>query len=153
GRCVQIRSGGREDLGRAIGAIAASGAALAGVVDLWALDAPAGDAAEELAATESACLGAARALAEIGARRWEEPPRLWLVTRGARAVLPGESPAFAQAALWGLGRSAMLEHPAQRCTLVDLDPGGSGDRAEARRLLDELLAPPETPIEQAIALR
>nr|WP_167815687.1 type I polyketide synthase [Methanocorpusculum sp. GPch4] len=51
-----------------------------------------------------------------------QPPGLWLVTRGA-CPLPGEIPDLAQAPLWGLGRSAMLEHPELDCRLVDLEPG------------------------------
>ena len=51
-----------------------------------------------------------------------QPAGLWLVTRGA-CPLPGEIPDLAQAPLWGLGRSAMLEHPELDCRLVDLEPG------------------------------
>jgi acyl transferase domain-containing protein/acyl carrier protein len=53
-----------------------------------------------------------------------QPPGLWLVTRGA-CPLPGEAPDLAQAPLWGLGRSTMLEHPELDCRLVDLEPGSS----------------------------
>jgi NAD(P)-dependent dehydrogenase (short-subunit alcohol dehydrogenase family)/acyl carrier protein len=37
--------------------------------------------------------------------------------------------ALAQATLWGFGRTIALEHPALRCTLIDLDPDGGGDEA------------------------
>ncbi|WP_369237442.1 type I polyketide synthase [Streptomyces sp. R21] len=48
--------------------------------------------------------------------------RLVLVTRGAVAVRPGESVRdLAQAAVWGLVRTAQVEHPG-RFVLVDLDP-------------------------------
>ncbi|WP_202638982.1 type I polyketide synthase [Bailinhaonella thermotolerans] len=46
-----------------------------------------------------------------------------VVTRGAVAVGDGEIPDPAQAAVWGLVRSAQAEEPG-RITLVDLDPGG-----------------------------
>ncbi|MEV6926611.1 SDR family NAD(P)-dependent oxidoreductase [Dactylosporangium sp. NPDC051485] len=46
--------------------------------------------------------------------------RLVVVTRGAVAVRPGERPDLAQAAVWGLLRTAQTEHP-QRITVVDLD--------------------------------
>ncbi|WP_324783473.1 type I polyketide synthase [Streptomyces sp. H51] len=67
------------------------------------------------------------------------PPRVWLVTRGAHAVVPGDrwtSPP--QAAVWGLGRTAMYELPDLRCSLVDLpaDPGG----ADLRGLWNEISA-------------
>ncbi|MFF2612039.1 type I polyketide synthase [Kitasatospora sp. NPDC058046] len=49
--------------------------------------------------------------------------RLVLVTRGAVAVRPGETVRdLAQAAVWGLVRTAQVEHPG-RFTLVDLAPG------------------------------
>jgi acyl transferase domain-containing protein/NADPH:quinone reductase-like Zn-dependent oxidoreductase/short-subunit dehydrogenase/acyl carrier protein len=51
--------------------------------------------------------------------------RLVAVTRGALAVLPGESVADpAAAAAWGLLRTAQNEHPG-RFVLVDLDDGGA----------------------------
>jgi acyl transferase domain-containing protein/NADPH:quinone reductase-like Zn-dependent oxidoreductase/SAM-dependent methyltransferase len=65
------------------------------------------------------------------------PPRLWLVTTGARQLAGQQTPASpAQATLWGLGSTIETEHPETRCTLVDLDP----DDAERSLplLLDEL---------------
>ncbi|MER6667191.1 beta-ketoacyl synthase N-terminal-like domain-containing protein [Amycolatopsis japonica] len=52
-----------------------------------------------------------------------EPPRLWLVTRGAHAVVPGESGRPGLAALRALIRVLAFEHPALRATHVDLDQG------------------------------
>ncbi|MDR3538263.1 MAG: beta-ketoacyl reductase, partial [Acetobacteraceae bacterium] len=49
------------------------------------------------------------------------PPRLWLVTRGARAVVPGDAPDPVQATLWGMANSVAIEHPELRLTLVDAD--------------------------------
>lgn len=49
-------------------------------------------------------------------------PRLWLITQGAVAVKPGDPVrSMAQASLWGLGRTIMVEHPELRCTCLDLD--------------------------------
>ncbi len=45
-------------------------------------------------------------------------PRLWIATRGAHSLAP------AQGLLWGFGRTLANEHPALRCSLVDLDPAG-----------------------------
>ncbi|OIJ88637.1 hypothetical protein BIV25_36330 [Streptomyces sp. MUSC 14] len=57
--------------------------------------------------------------------------RLVLVTRGAVAVRPGESVQdLAQAAVWGLVRTAQVEHPG-RFALVDLGPDDAGVPAEA----------------------
>ncbi|HEY3057490.1 MAG TPA: beta-ketoacyl reductase, partial [Chloroflexota bacterium] len=53
---------------------------------------------------------------------WRDAPRLWLVTRGAQSVLPGDQLEISQAPLWGLGRTLALEHPELACTLIDLDP-------------------------------
>ncbi|EOD64281.1 acyltransferase domain-containing protein, partial [Amycolatopsis vancoresmycina] len=51
------------------------------------------------------------------------PPRLWLVTSGAAAVLPGEAGQPGPAALRGLVRVLAFEQPSIKATLLDLDPG------------------------------
>ncbi|MFC8974444.1 type I polyketide synthase [[Kitasatospora] papulosa] len=57
---------------------------------------------------------------------------LWCVTRDAVAHGPGATvTGFAQAALWGLGRVAALEHPDRWGGLVDL-PAEAGPRTVAR---------------------
>jgi acyl transferase domain-containing protein len=48
---------------------------------------------------------------------------LWVVTRGAVAVGPGEVPRPVQAQVWGLGRVAALEHPDRWGGLIDLPTG------------------------------
>jgi acyl transferase domain-containing protein len=65
-------------------------------------------------------LDVVRSLAESSAA---EPPRLWLVTRAATAT--GSSPVplqLAQSPIWGMARVVASEHPALRCTRIDLDP-------------------------------
>jgi acyl transferase domain-containing protein/SAM-dependent methyltransferase/aryl carrier-like protein len=58
--------------------------------------------------------------------------RVWLVTRGAQDVGGSEDVvAPDQAALWGLGRTFALEHPAQWGGLIDLDPQGDESAASA----------------------
>lgn len=53
---------------------------------------------------------------------------LWLLTRGAVMVDGNEIPASPeQATLWGLVRSATLEHPELPITCIDLEPGGDGE--------------------------
>src|SRR5439155_21711480 len=52
-----------------------------------------------------------------------EPPRLWLVTRGAQATGDRSLPiSLAQAPVWGVARVIAAELPALACTCVDLDP-------------------------------
>ncbi|MGW2325793.1 SDR family NAD(P)-dependent oxidoreductase [Streptomyces sp. NPDC001700] len=74
-----------------------------------------------------------------------DPPRLYAVTRGARAVAPDDVPDPAQSALRGLVRVLAYEHPELRATLVDTDPAAPLD------LVPELLADAAT--EDEIALR
>ncbi|MGW1139790.1 SDR family NAD(P)-dependent oxidoreductase, partial [Streptomyces zhihengii] len=60
------------------------------------------------------------------ASEWLTEARLVVVTRGAVSVADGESPDVAQAAVWGLLRSAQSEHPG-RFVLVDLDADGAAE--------------------------
>ena len=63
----------------------------------------------------------------LGRSRWDRPPRLWLVTRGAVQIDPNETRIVpGQASLWGLGRVIELEHPELRCSLLDLDDSVPG---------------------------
>ncbi len=74
------------------------------------------------------------------------PNGLWIVTEGAVACESGEPVDPVQAALWGLGRTAINEEPALRCKLVDSD--GS---PEAVGALAAMLA---TPVDEPeLALR
>jgi epothilone polyketide synthase D len=50
-----------------------------------------------------------------------KPPRLWWVTRQAIGVDPRDDVQPAAAAVWGLGRTVMQEHPELHCTLLDVD--------------------------------
>jgi acyl transferase domain-containing protein/acyl carrier protein len=52
-------------------------------------------------------------------------PRVWWMTRGATSTDARELPRIGAAALWGLARTAMHEHPELRSVLVDL-PAGEG---------------------------
>ncbi len=60
-----------------------------------------------------------------------QPPRLWLVTRGAQSVGETAQPlALAQSPLWGLGRVIASEHPELACTRIDLEAGHGPDEAD-----------------------
>ncbi|MFI1568809.1 SDR family NAD(P)-dependent oxidoreductase [Streptomyces sp. NPDC020490] len=146
-RLMRERSGGCELLaadGQSLREqllIALKEGSWAGVVHL----APPTDAQGDLGQTATA-LTVLQAVAEA---QLTVSPRVWLVTRGAHAVVPGDrwtSPQ--QAAVWGLGRTAMYELPDLRCSLVDLpaDPGG----ADLRGLWNEISADVE---EDEVALR
>ncbi|MER6170903.1 SDR family NAD(P)-dependent oxidoreductase [Streptosporangium sp. NPDC001681] len=50
-----------------------------------------------------------------------EPDRLWVVTRNAQPVEPGDPVDPDAAAVWGMARTIRHEHPELRCTLIDLD--------------------------------
>jgi acyl transferase domain-containing protein/surfactin synthase thioesterase subunit/acyl carrier protein len=126
--------------------IAERAAPLRGVVNLWPLDATTHRMTlSELERTHGIVTGSTlslfRAMAEAqfpaGAF-----PRIWLVSRNAVSALPTDPPAEAAAgALWGLGRSAALEHPRNWGGLLDLDAAGdSSPSGDAAALLRELLS-------------
>ena len=65
----------------------------------------------------------------------DEPPRLYVVTRNAQTVLPGDRPNLDQAGLRGLMRVIAAEDAQMHATQVDLDEG-----ADAAQLARQLLA-------------
>ncbi len=67
-----------------------------------------------------------------------DPSRVVWVTRGAQAVGRIAARAPEQAPIWGIGRVAALEHPAQLGGLIDLDPEEARDAA-LERLAEELV--------------
>ena len=68
---------------------------------------------------------------------WRDPPRLWVVTRGAQAV--GDADVnVVQAPVLGLARVIAMEHGELRCGRIDLDGATSSD--DARVLHAELVA-------------
>ncbi|MXN82708.1 amino acid adenylation domain-containing protein [Burkholderia sp. 4812] len=115
------------------------------IVFLWALDEAAG-----ASRMSTALLHLVHAL--VGSERAWTPstrPRISVVTRDA--VEAGEAPrvtGFAQAALSGLARGAMIEHPEWFGTAIDLDPAAPEDETQA--LLQELLGESR---EEQLALR
>ncbi len=82
-----------------------------------------------------------------------DPVRLWALTAGAVGVLGTEAPAVPeQAAVWGLGRTAALEHPQLWGGLVDLPDGtGTAVAADVARRLVAALS--DTSGEDQIAVR
>jgi polyketide synthase 5 len=65
-----------------------------------------------------------------------EPPRLYVVTRNAQAVLAGDRPNLEQAGLRGLMRVIGTEHPHLRAAQIDVDADTDAEQL-ARQLLSE----------------
>ncbi|WP_158751435.1 type I polyketide synthase [Streptomyces bicolor] len=78
-------------------------------------------------------------------------PRLWFATVQAQPVGSGGPVDPGHAALWGIGRSAALEHPSAWGGLVDLEAPAEPDdaAASARALVTELAAAPGTGTQSA----
>ncbi len=122
--------------------VAAASAASSGplhVVHAWSATLPTDDinAAEKLGVGSALLLTQALIGAGIEAR-------LWLISAGAQAAMPGDSVAPFGALLWGLGRTLANEHAELRPTLIDIEPG------QVAALAAELLA--DGAVEQ-VALR
>ncbi|WP_139797200.1 SDR family NAD(P)-dependent oxidoreductase, partial [Mycobacterium malmoense] len=64
-------------------------------------------------------------------------PRLWIVTRGAQQLDPGDRVTLAQTQLRGIARVLAFEHPELKTTIVDVEADGAGSLAA---LTKELLA-------------
>ncbi len=113
-----------------------------GVVHLWNVDAPHGDALSTpaLVVAQEAGLKSVVELVQAWDRcAADRSAPLYLVTRGAQSVGDRPEPlAVAQSPVIGLGRVIAGEYPRLRCKLVDLDP-----RAEdggVRSLFEEIQA-------------
>ncbi|OBH94083.1 polyketide synthase [Mycobacterium scrofulaceum] len=74
----------------------------------------------------------ARRITEID----EEPPRLYVVTRNAQTVAPGDVNNLEQAGIRGLVRAISTEYPHLRATQIDMD-----ENTDAERLAGQLLGP------------
>jgi natural product biosynthesis luciferase-like monooxygenase protein len=118
----RIRPGSPDDMRLLVEAMAAAGP-WCGVIYLSGVeDGPDGT----LSAAELSCGSVIRLVQNLARADFDVPPPVWLVTRGAQAVVPGDPVvAVGQAALWGLGRALAFEHPALWGGLVDLNPAAS----------------------------
>jgi acyl transferase domain-containing protein/surfactin synthase thioesterase subunit/acyl carrier protein len=117
-----------------------------GVIYLWGLDhCPISDMTPELLVrSERLVVGGALALIRALSRasqRFASIPRLWLVTRNSQQTTPDAPPVDPfPAILWGLGRTAALEHPKIWGALVDLDARDSEVRDAARGIQTDVEA-------------
>jgi surfactin synthase thioesterase subunit/NAD(P)-dependent dehydrogenase (short-subunit alcohol dehydrogenase family)/acyl carrier protein len=134
-----------------------------GVIYLWGLDHhPISDMTpESLVRSERLVVGGALALIRAmskASQRVAQMPRLWVITRNSqRATADAHSVDPFPAILWGLGRTAALEHPKIWGGLVDLDVRdpeansvSKGVQADVEALLREIWNPDE---EQQVAIR
>jgi NAD(P)-dependent dehydrogenase (short-subunit alcohol dehydrogenase family)/acyl carrier protein len=97
--------------------------AIAGVVDLRALEAPSADAlsgADMQRTAERLSSGLLRLVQSL-AQAVPGECRLVIVTRGAIAASGEPVAGLVQSPLWGIGKVVALEHPTLRTTLVDID--------------------------------
>ena len=116
-----------------------------GIVHLWSLDAsvPENATAGEMESAQTlGCINALQVVQEMAGVQWREPPRLWLVTRGAQHAGEDSQPVeVAQSPLWGLGRVIALEHPTLWGGLIDLEPNASPGGNAAHQLWEEISNP------------
>jgi NADPH:quinone reductase-like Zn-dependent oxidoreductase/acyl carrier protein len=130
-----------EAIQRLFQALAADGAQLGGVI--WFC--PVGDEADGAASSAADTVQRAVALAKALVKSGPAPKTsVCLVTRGADAARPGESPNLAQAPLAGFARVFAAEHRELRILRIDLDP--QADTAEAGALMQELISGAETEV-------
>ena len=136
GECVLVQAGDRFDASNprrpiinidepeAYRCLFKDGTLWRGVLHAWTLDAVFDEAnalpdlkqAEHLGCRSALFL--VQALAEMGS---SQPPKLWLLTRGAQPAWPQTRlNSIAQAPIWGLGRTLALEHPELWGGLIDV---------------------------------
>ncbi|MFJ3584288.1 SDR family NAD(P)-dependent oxidoreductase, partial [Streptomyces sp. NPDC090127] len=140
----------RSSLARQL-AEAADGAPVAGVLSLLALDTTPLDGHPAVTRGTTATLLLIQACVDGAASASPEgdAPRLWLLTRGAVGTGGQDLTADpAQAQVWGLARTAALEHPRLLGGAVDLPAAPDAD--DLRRLAAVLAAPAD---EDQVAIR
>ncbi len=124
-----------------------------GVLHLWGLDARATRELTTEGLMDSqgpGLVGLMHLTQALQDAAWTKPPRLWVLTRGAKHV-PGDLRALevAQTPLWGFASALFQqEYPELAGGAVDLDP--SAPSTEVERLLSLLLRPSREPL---LALR
>jgi NAD(P)-dependent dehydrogenase (short-subunit alcohol dehydrogenase family)/acyl carrier protein len=150
GEHVQIRSRDARDLQRLLETVLDSNApSCRGILHLWSLDTP---SMSELIVTSletaqiSNCSSVLYLVQALSKLEWNERPRLWLVTKGAQAVLDLQVEPISptQATLWGFGRVIAREHSEFWGGLIDLDPAGDTDQSVQSLMTEVMAAEKET---------
>ena len=119
----------REHFSRLFHEAFKGGSICRGVVHLWNLNAHPLDGAQlDLHHVHATGTGSLLYLAQtLVETAFTAPPRLWMVTAGAREVGSQRAPVdLTQAPAWGLGKVVTLEHPELHCACIDLDPSEDG---------------------------
>ncbi|MGK7932300.1 MAG: beta-ketoacyl reductase [Microcystaceae cyanobacterium] len=110
------------------------------VVHLWSLDFILEESTSATALQDSQRQGCGTVLSLVQTliRETEKlPPRLWLITQGAKSLPSSPEPLqIQQAPLWGLGQGINLEHPDFHCTNIDW---GTPTKPEKIEVLSEQL--------------
>jgi myxalamid-type polyketide synthase MxaB len=112
----------------------------AGVVHLWGLDAdPQGGSFAQAVdrAIPLTCASIARVVQNV--TTLDGPPKLYLVTRGARTISESRPLSLLQSPIAGLGMTVLQEYPELACSQVDLDVEGDV-QTDAEALLQEVLS-------------
>lgn len=123
------------------GLIAALATPPTGVFHLWSLDTPVPNSALDLT-TRLGCESLLY-LVQALSQQIVAMPRLWVVTRGAQAVLAEDTlPGLPQAPLWGMAKVIGLEYPDTHVTCIDLvpTPVATSTNEEAHMLCREVNA-------------
>ena len=106
---------------------ASANASFRGVIHLWSLDLNTQSLIEGvLGAAKQSCGSTLHLIQALLKAELSQPPRLWLVTRGAQPVIGGQASGIVQSPLWGMGKVIALEHPEFNCVQIDLDPRSPG---------------------------
>lgn len=117
-----------------------NGPSYRGIINLWALDLPAGGNAEPetLIIRIEQHLDITTQVIQALLKLKQSPlPRLWLVTQSSQAVTKTENIAAEQAPVWGIGRTCAFEHSELFSGLVDLDSAASAAMS-ARHLFETI---------------
>ena len=124
---------------------------LRGVIHCWSLDGEIDPAANLVEALQQVWVSTPGLIEALAIAQWDPPPKIWLVTQGARPVLKDgiDLCGAIQSTVWGLANSLSLAHPEFRIGCLDLDPTASASE-RARALWQEIAAEDS---EDRIALR
>jgi len=114
----------RADIERVLSLMLGAGTACAGILHLWSLDSVASEELRPAHIEHDLGLGAVHVMhliQAVYATSLRRPPRFYLATRNAQRVLAEDTRVSpTQAAIWGLNKVIVLEHPELQCTCIDL---------------------------------
>ncbi len=137
---ITIRLDAQEDYNKALH-IALEVGPVKAILHFWSLDIAASDIKSLKHSQKLGFESAVRLLKSVVQLEPDQPPKFWIVTRGAQAVKNSSDLSEpAQAPIWGFGRTLAVENPTLWGGAVDLDPM-SDARESAMHALAELAQP------------